>query len=108
MSDSTQFVRVTVVNDVVVCQPDPVLVSGSNVLLLYHLATDGYIFPATDAVTVSQPGGSFPHPSNTINDLNVSLLDTVEQKGDFAYTVTVVHQASGRRFSVDPTIRNEN
>ncbi len=108
MSDTVQFVFVTVSGENQVrCTPDPVLVSGANVLINFRLVTEGWVFPDSAAVVVAQGGGSFPYPSWTLAPQSAALFDTVEVKGDFAYTVTVQHVASGRRLSIDPAIRNQ-
>lgn len=108
MADAIETIFVTVSGEQVVrCRPDPADVRGSNVLLHFRLVTDGWVFPDEGAVVVAQPGGSFPYPSWTLGPQSAALLDTVQAKGDFAYTVTVLHQTSGRRLSFDPTIRNE-
>ncbi|RVT49779.1 hypothetical protein [Rubrivivax albus] len=109
MSDAVKLVFVTVSGENVVrCTPDPAAVSGSNVLINFRLVTDGWVFPDSGAVVVSQPGSSFPYASWTLAPQSAALLDTVESKGDYSYTVTVMHQASGRRLSIDPTIRNQD
>jgi hypothetical protein len=109
MSDPVSFVFVTVTGENVVrCTPDPVVVSGTNVLVNFRLVTDGWVFPDTGAVVVANGGPSFPYPSWTLAPQSAALLDTVQVKGDFAYTVTVQHAASGRRLSIDPAIRNQH
>lgn len=108
MSDAVKFVFVTITGDNVVrCTPDPVVVSGSNVLINYRLVTDGWVFPDAGAVTVANGGPSFPIPSWTLAPQSAALLDTVQVKGDFNYSVTVTHVASGRRMTIDPAIRNQ-
>lgn len=109
MSDNVRFVFVTVSGqEVVRCTPDPVDVSGANVLINFRIVTDGWVFPDTGAVTVADGGASFPYPSWTVAPQSAALLDTVAAKGDFSYTLALTHVASGRRVTVDPSIRNQD
>lgn len=108
MSNAVQHVLVTVdPAGQLRCRPDPVVVRGPNVLISFRLMTEGYAFPEQGAVVVAQPGDSFPIPAWTVSSALAVLLDRDDVAGDFAYTVTVVHVDSGRRLSVDPTVRNE-
>ena len=109
MSDSVKHVLVTVDrNEQVRCTPDPVNVSGTNVLIAFRLLTEGYAYPDQDAIVVTNPGSTFPYASWTLNPQLATQLDVDNADGDFSYTVNVVQVASGRHLSVDPTIRNEN
>lgn len=108
MSDTVKFVFVTINGqEVVRCTPDPVDVSGVNVLINFRIVTDGWVFPDTGAVTVADGGTTFPYPSWTLGPQSAALLDTGVEKGDFSYTLALTHVASGRRVTVDPSIRNQ-
>jgi hypothetical protein len=87
--------------------PNPLQITSGPVLIVYQLHDAAYVFPEQGAVVVTDPGPSFPRPSNTVAPRMATLYDTVEAKADFHYTVTVQHVATGRRSSIDPTIRNE-
>lgn len=108
MPNAVQHVLVTVdTQGQLRCRPDPVVVQGADVLISFRLMTQGYAFPEQGAVVVAQPGDSFPIPAWTVSASLAVLLDRDDVVGDFAYTVNVVHVASGQRLSVDPTVRNE-
>jgi len=108
MSNAVQHVLVSVdAQGQLRCRPDPVVVRGPNVLISFRLMSEGYAFPEQAAVVVAQPGDSFPIPAWTVNAALAVLLDRDDVAGDFAYTVNVVHVATGQRLSVDPTVRNE-
>lgn len=91
------------------CTPAILSVSAPSVDLLFILQATGYVFPASNAVVVTNPGTQFPNGSQTVPPANTraTLYDANTLPGDFAYTVTVQHVASGQQSSVDPTIRNE-
>lgn len=108
MAGSVKLVFVTVSGSgVVTTTPEPVIVTGSNVLINFRLVTEGWVFPDVDAITVDNPGPTFPHACWPIGPQSVGLLDTVQTKADFKYNVTVVHQATGQALHFDPTIRNQ-
>ena len=86
--------------------PEQAQVEGLDVLLTFCLTTDGWRFPATGAVTVAQPGTSFPFTAWTVKDQLAVLPDRNNESGTFSYTVAV-EQDGGLRLTVDPTIVNE-
>ena len=89
------------------CLPALLNVSGSDVLITFHLQNSDWIFPDTGAVVVCNGGSQFPIPSWTVNRKQAALLDCDSAEGTFSYTVTVQHAGTGRRISLDPTIKNE-
>ena len=89
------------------CSPDPVPVQGKAVLLNFKLVGDGWAFADKDAIVVTDPSGNFPYPSWTIKPTQAALLDLDQDTGEFAYTVSVVHTATGQCVKHDPTIQNE-
>jgi len=102
-------VRVTVdSSDKVFCDPNPLPADGRDIKLKFVLKTDGYVFPQTDAVVVSNPGTEFPEPSQTIgpDDTKATLFDRNTGPGTFTYTVTVKKVATGEFFRHDPSINN--
>jgi hypothetical protein len=88
------------------CVPEVLDVSGEDVLITFHLNAADWIFPDTGAVVVQNGGTQFPIPSWTVHKKQAALLDCDSAAGDFSYTVWVQHAQTGRRASVDPTIRN--
>jgi hypothetical protein len=95
----------------IVCSPDPVPVSGQDVTLKFKLTTAGYQFPDEHAIVVAPAhrGRSFPNPSRTVT-ADVATLEDVDlrkRKNPIPYTVHLLDKASGKRLSVDPTIKNE-
>jgi len=93
-----------------VCTPDTVMARGRNVVLMFAVQTAGYVFPATGAVVVTNPGSQFPQPSRTIgpNDSRATLLDLNTDAGTYKYTVAVQRVAGGEVLHLDPIIKNGN
>lgn len=90
------------------CTPDPLVVSVSKKTLVFRMATAGWNFTPQHAVVVSQPGGDFPQPSQTLPGGRIAtLLDRDVQAGSYPYTVNVYEPSTGRKGSVDPTIENQ-
>jgi len=89
------------------CVPAELNVSGADVLITFALDGNGWVFPDTGAVVVTNGGSQFPIPSWTLNRKQAALLDCDSSPGSFSYTVTVQHQTSGHKRSIDPTIKNE-
>ncbi len=87
--------------------PEQVDVSGAGVLIQFLLITDGWNFPTTGAVTVTDPGAQFPYPSWTQGPQRASLLDANTDPGTFQYTIAVVNPSTGQRLLLDPTIKND-
>lgn len=87
--------------------PDPVNVTGPNVLLAFRLVGADWVFPDAGAIVVNDGGSAFPYPAWTVNPQLAVLVDLDPSPADFSYTVTVVHATTQRRISVDPTIKNE-
>ncbi|MBT9490160.1 MAG: hypothetical protein IV093_21865 [Rubrivivax sp.] len=89
------------------CVPELLDVSGSDVLITFHLNAADWVFPDTGAVLVQNGGTQFPIPSWTVHKKQAALLDCDSAAGEFSYTVVVQHAQTGRRARVDPTIRND-
>jgi hypothetical protein len=90
------------------CSPDPVVVKSSKDTIVFQMATPGWVFRATDAIVVSQPGTAFPRPSSTSHKgLRATLWDRDRQVRSYAYTVHVVQPSTGRVAATDPTIENQ-
>lgn len=106
-SSNVKTVRVTVQAGAIQCTPDPVPVSGAQVLLVFRLDTPGYAFPETDAVVVGPSVDEFPYAAWQQNVSTAALFDRNRNAGDHAYTLTVVDSQSGQTLKHDPTIRNE-
>ena len=95
----------------ITCTPDsaPVVKDTKHALICFTLNTTGYRFRDTDAITLDDaPGGdnNFPYPSWTLSDTEAALYDNNKTKKPFPYTVTVVNNATGQEYSVDPVIDN--
>jgi len=91
-----------------VCTPDTVQATGRNCILTFHLRTDGYVFPDSDAVVVTDGGTEFPTPSTTPLPTKVHLFNRNSRRALFKYTVTVKEVSSGRLIPLDPSIQNED
>jgi len=87
-------------------KPDPVVVTTHNALIVFTLSTDGYVFPATDAVDVTTPNSDFPYSAWTIKPQQAALVDLGNNAGEYKYSVTVVNQATGQPTTLDPIIHN--
>lgn len=92
---------------VIHCEPDVVEVKGKSPPIQFLLVTDGYAFPQDGAVVLKQPSPDFPDPSKTVNAKHVNLNDRNKIKGLFAYSVTLVVEADGRKIELDPGIQND-
>lgn len=90
------------------CVPAELNVTGADVLISFHLNGEDWIFPDSGAVVVANGGSQFPIPSWTVHRKQAALLDCDSAPGTFSYTVTVQHAVTGRRCSLDPTIKNES
>ena len=104
---NVKHVKVSVSGGVISCQPDRVVVSTPNTLLVFALDTPGYVFPELNPVVVNQPGAEFPYAAWWQHPKAVALFDRGNNTADYSYTVNVVDQFSGQRFRLDPTISNE-
>lgn len=90
----------------VVCTPETANVNGANALIVFHLETAGYAFPASNAVVVSNPGTQFPYPSWTAYPGYAALFDADGDTNNYSYTVNVVELSTGQTLSADPTVKN--
>lgn len=88
--------------------PDPVSVSGPDVLLVFRVRDPDWQFPEQGAIAVHNGGSTFPYPAWTVNPQLAVLLDLDPSPATYDYTVTVQHVVTGQRISVDPTIKNES
>ena len=88
------------------CDPNPVPADGKDIKLKFVLLTDGYVFPDSDAVVVTNPGGEFPEPSKTPSSTIATLFDRNTGPGTFRYTVTVQKVSTGELLRHDPSISN--
>ena len=99
----------TIDNQVVIlCNPNPVPIDkgASNVLISFTLATPGYRFKMTKAITLDVPFDDFPYSSWTTSDVTAALYDRNKVADDLKYTVNVVSTKTEQEYSVDPVIQN--
>ena len=90
------------------CDPEQLVVTGSDVHIAFVLEGAGWIFPATGAVVVQGSSSlQFPQPSKTVADRLVTLLDLNSMAGIFSYQVYVQNAITGVMRHTDPTIRND-
>jgi hypothetical protein len=104
-------VDVTTVPDgtvVISCSPNPVPIDpgASNVLINFTLATAGYRFKMTKAITLDVPVDDFPFASWTTSDVTAALYDRNKVADSLKYTVNVVNVKTEQEYSVDPVIQN--
>jgi hypothetical protein len=97
---------VTVNNNGVSCNPDPVIVTrNSQDGVQWTMAQSGYTFTGVD---IPGGGSDFGPPDITTNNAGRSVMtvtDSVQDLGDYSYTILYT-TPSGERRSFDPTIRN--
>ena len=89
-------------------KPDPIVITTHNSLIVFTLSTDGYNFPATNAIVVTTPNSDFPYASQTVKPQEATILDLANSVGSYEYTVTVVNTATGEVIVLDPVIQNGN
>jgi hypothetical protein len=104
---NVKHVKVTVSDGVISCNPEDVIAKSANTLLVFTLETAGYVFPDSDAVVVTGGGAEFPYPLWKEAPKVVALYDRNSNQATYNYTIAVVDQFSGQRFSVDPAITND-
>ena len=108
VEQAVQRVNVSVQPDgQISCDPEELVVTGSDVRIAFVLNSTGWIFPATGAVVVQGSSLQFPQPSHTVTDRLVTLLDRNSISGTFNYQVYVQNANTGVVRHIDPTIRNE-
>ena len=99
-------VAISVVDGAIQVKPDPVKVVQADTLVIFTLVTDGYHFPADDAIVLNTPHSDFPYEAWTTKPQQAALFDQRSADGDYEYTITVVDSATGRSITLDPVIHN--
>jgi hypothetical protein len=99
-------VAISVVDGAIQVKPDPVKVTQVDTLVVFTLVTDGYHFPADDAIVLDTPHSDFPYAAWTTKPQQAALFDQRCGVGDYAYTITVIDTATGRVITLDPVIHN--
>lgn len=89
-----------------VCTPHLVSVSTPNALIEFDLVTPGYSFDPDSPITFNSVTTDFPDLW-FISATQLTMRDRCINAGDFAFTIHVVADISGLRYSVDPTVRNQ-
>lgn len=87
------------------CEPHLVTVDASNTLIEFDLVTPGYSFDPDTPITFNTATTDFPDLW-VISATQVTIRDRCQTPGDFAFTIHVVEDSSGKRFGVDPVVRN--
>lgn len=88
------------------CSPDLVTASEPNSLVQFQIVNPGYAFDPEAPIVFSDPGSNFPDIW-LLSDTLVAVRDRLTSDGDFSFTINLIETGTGKRFSVDPTIRNE-
>jgi hypothetical protein len=99
-------VTVSVATGGIICNPDPVPVSGADATITFTLATPGYNFPASNAIVVPAPSNQFPNPSVTVTPTTATLLDKNTDDKKYKYIVNLVRTSDNQPLDVDPIIEN--
>ena len=87
------------------CTPELVTVATSNALIEFDLTTPGYSFDPDTPITFAEPATDFPDLW-VISATQVTMRDRCAVPGDYAFTIHLVEDQTGKRFKVDPAIRN--
>lgn len=85
--------------------PDPVPVSGQNVVLKFKLKDTNLYKWGSPAITIDNGGIQFTAPSLG-NDGAISVTDSNTDSVKYTYSFSAVLKASGKAVSVDPAIQN--
>jgi hypothetical protein len=87
--------------------PHDATITGPNCLMLYTLATPGYVFRSEQPIVFAQPSGQFPCEPWFLSVTELALYNKNSKKGDHPYTVYVTNTSSGKDASVDPMVAND-
>jgi hypothetical protein len=89
-----------------ICSPELVTVTAPNSLVQFQIVNAGYAFDPDAPIVFANPEGNFPDIW-LLSDTQVAVRDRLTSSGDFSFTINLIETATGKRFSVDPGIRNE-
>ncbi len=104
-SSEDKTVKVSVTNDVISVDPEPVKMKKSDKTITWELATPGYSFPA-NGIVIKQADGEYGDCRNrTTKEYVCKKLKHVDKK-EYKYDVNLVNDSTGKPLSRDPTIQN--
>lgn len=89
-----------------ICSPELVTVTDPNSLVQFQIVNQGYAFDPEAPIVFDNPGTNFPDIW-LLSDTQVAVRDRLTSGGDFSFTINLIETETGKRFSVDPGIRNE-
>jgi len=89
-----------------ICSPELVTVTAPNSLVQFQIVNAGYAFDPDAPIVFANPEGNFPDIW-LLSDTQVAVRDRLTSGGDFSFTINLIETATGKRFSVDPGIRND-
>jgi hypothetical protein len=88
-----------------ICSPELVTVTAPNSLVQFQIVNAGYAFDPDAPIVFANPEGNFPDIW-LLSDTQMAVRDRLTSSGDFSFTINLIETATGKRFSVDPGIRN--
>lgn len=89
-----------------ICTPDLVTAIEPNSLVQFQIVNQGYAFDSEAPIVFDNPGTNFPDIW-LLSDTLAAVRDRLTSSGDFSFTINLIDTGTGKRFSLDPTIRNE-
>jgi hypothetical protein len=89
-----------------ICSPELVTATATNSLVQFQIVNAGYAFDPDAPIVFANPEGNFPDIW-LLSDTQVAVRDRLTSSGDFSFTINLIETGTGKRFSVDPTIRND-
>ena len=107
-SADDRTVKVTVANDVIRVDPDPVKMKKSSKKITWELATPGFSFPANGIVIKRADGeyGECKNKSKSKTEFVCKKLKHVDKK-EYKYDVNLVNDSTGKPLNLDPVIGND-
>jgi hypothetical protein len=97
-------VDVTITNNQVSVDPDPLTVTGSNAALQWNITTGGWTFPS-DGIDVANGAGEFYGGNVVQNGTRYVLTDRNSVRAQDKYTVKVTNGT--QTLTLDPIIIND-
>jgi hypothetical protein len=105
-SADDRTVKVTVANEMISVDPDPVKMKKSSNKITWELATPGFSFPA-NGIVIKRAGGEYGECRNKSKTEFVCKKLKHADKKEYKYDVNLVNDSTGKPLSRDPIIIND-
>lgn len=96
----------------VVVRPDVLVMNkaDANAPIHFKLKTPGFVFPDTRpyGIDIDDAGDEFDDYCLSEDKRRVRLINRNDTTATYKYAVEVIEVATGKSYSVDPTIKNQN